>query len=83
METTLKAIYIALQIAPLIALLLLSLLVSLILHRLPYVCFGISVLPMLWIMTMYVADSLYELIFGAPYDGKPIDDHFNTMYQGN
>jgi hypothetical protein len=29
------------------------------------------------------ADSLYELIFGAPYDGKPIDDHFNTMYQGN
>ncbi|MBO4979144.1 MAG: GDSL family lipase [Clostridia bacterium] len=28
------------------------------------------------------ADSLYELIFGEPYDGKPLDSHFNTMYQG-
>jgi lysophospholipase L1-like esterase len=33
-------------------------------------------------MHQLFADSLYELIFGEPYDGKPLDSQLNTMYQG-
>ena len=44
----------------LVGLLLLSLIVSLALHRFPYVAFAVSVLPMLRIMSMFCADTLYE-----------------------
>ena len=33
-------------------------------------------------MHQLFADSLYELIFDEPYDGKPLDSQLNTMYQG-
>ena len=45
---------------PLLLLLLLSFIVSLAFHRLPYVCFAVSVLPLLQLISMYTSDRLYE-----------------------
>lgn len=48
------------EYVPLILLLLLSFVVALAFHRLPYVCFAVSALPLLQVISMYTSDRLYE-----------------------
>lgn len=50
------------MLIPLIILLILSALLGRVLKRLPYICFGISLLPAMMIAYMYEAGTLYEQI---------------------